>query len=72
MARWLPISNPKPEWILRMRIPRLRARRALLGLILISAILLATTASHGCTVSGSSPDHDGSGAITGPQAQTLA
>ena len=54
-----------------MRIPRLRARRVLLGLILISAILLATTASHGCTVSGSSPADDGSGAITGPQAQTL-
>ena len=54
-----------------MRIPRLRARRAMIGFLLIIVILLATTASHGCTVSGSSPADDGSGAITGPQAQTL-
>ncbi len=61
-----PARDPGPEYILRMRIPKLRARRALIGLILIGVILMATTASHGCTVSGSSPDNGGNAAVSGP------
>lgn len=34
-------------------MPKLPKRRALIGLILIGLLLMATTASHGCTVSGS-------------------
>jgi hypothetical protein len=36
-----------------MRFPRLRAQRAFVLLFLIGIVLMATTASHGCTVSGS-------------------
>ena len=47
-----------------MRIPGLRTRRALIGLILIGIILMATTASHGCTVSGSSPENDSTATVS--------
>ena len=61
-----------------MRIPGLGPRRALIGLILIGMILMFTTASHGCTVSGSravsgsSPENDGSATVSGAQARILA
>ena len=45
--------NTPPEFNSRMRFLRLRAQRAFIVLLLIGIIVMATTASHGCTVSGS-------------------
>jgi|GEM_PF-1336962 len=48
-----PGLNTQPELNSRMRFPRIRAQRAFVVLFLIAIIVMATTASHGCTVSGS-------------------
>ena len=46
-----------------MRKPRNRASRVVIALLLIGIVLMATVASHGCDVRGSSPE-SGSAAVS--------